>query len=101
MEDKVLHYVYICMAGENQQGAPGCTFVDDDSGNAFYVKLENLRPIVFRDEFAKTIEDDENKHYFIIHKHQGYYHVTSYLREDAEKVDWKRFQGTVLSEANR
>jgi hypothetical protein len=87
------------MAGEDQQGTPGCTFVDDDAGKAYYVKLEHLVPVVFRDKFSKTVENDDNKHYFIVHKHQGYYHVTSYSREDAEKVDWKRFQENVLKES--
>lgn len=95
-----LMFVYICMAGESQQGGPGCTFVDHEKGTAFYVKGVDITPVVFRDEFVRTLEDDEMRNYFMVHKVAGQYHVTSFPRAEALNVDWEPYVRHINAKAS-
>ena len=90
--DVNLFYVYLCMAGENQQGGPGCTYVDSDNGCAFYVHCEKLEPLSFRSTFRTTLDDDEKNHYFVVHKQSEQLHVVSFPREKAYAVNWIPYQ---------
>lgn len=92
-DDKM--YVYMCMAGEEQQGGPGCTYVDHVQGRAFYVRLNDLEPKSFRTTFAQTVEDDENKHFFVVHRVEDQIHVVSFPRDEACKTDWSPYQKAV------
>jgi len=87
-----LVYIYIAMAGESQQGGPGCTFVDADEGRALYVKSEKLSPATFRQEFVKMQQEDSGVSFFVVTKQSGQLHVFRYPRADALKQDWTQVQ---------
>jgi hypothetical protein len=83
-----MQYVYMAMAGETQQGGPGCTYVDMENGRAFYVKSSDLLPITFRDKFQEMQEDDDNEHFFVVTKESSQLHIFKYARASALTYDW-------------
>tara|TARA_B110000046_G_scaffold185619_1_gene228132 strand:+ start:2850 stop:3323 length:474 start_codon:yes stop_codon:yes gene_type:complete len=84
-------FVYIAMAGESQQGGPGCAYVDDDTGRAHYVRCEDLLPATFRANFTEFVQKDEIAHYFVVYRANNALHVTSFSRLEAAKIDWSPY----------
>tara|TARA_B110000046_G_C12997586_1_gene400711 strand:- start:541 stop:873 length:333 start_codon:yes stop_codon:yes gene_type:complete len=84
-------FVYLAVAGESQQGGPGCTYVDDAAGRAHYVRCEDLLPVTFRDTFLAFVREDENKNYFVVYRANDALHVTSFPRSKACKMDWSPY----------
>ena len=93
--DEHQFYVYLCMAGEMQQGGPGCTYVDEENGRAFYVHHSKLLPQKFKETFEQTLHDDEKKHYYVVHKSNDALHVVSYPRTTAHASDWSKYQNYI------
>lgn len=90
-EDKtMMQYVYLSVAGEVQQGGPGCTYVDADKGRALYMKTENMNPEAFKKSLRQMQEEDDGKHYFVVTKTENNLHVFKFSRERAAKYDWSQ-----------
>ena len=91
MDNQTMKYVYLSMAGEEQQGGPGCTYVDADKGEARYVRTCDMQPAGFKEKLAALQEEEENKSYFVVTKAGLNLHVFQVEKEKAKNQDWKAF----------
>lgn len=100
MDDEMMKYVYLSMAGEAQQGGPGCTFVDTNGGAARYVRTTDMVPEKFRAHLREQQDADENNHYFIVTKAEQNLHVFKFKRADAAAYDWSGLLSRVRDSAS-
>ena len=84
LEGAPLHYVYLAIAGESQQGGPGCAFVDTCEGRAYYTRTEAIQPLAFREHLSRMQEEHADD-VFVVTKVSDNMHVFRCNRRLAER----------------
>jgi len=78
--EEVKAFAYVAMSGEQVRGTPGVAWVDSSEGRAIYLLINEVHPEKLREDLRGMIENDEDQHYFILHKEENNVHVFKYSK---------------------
>lgn len=76
-------FLYIAASGEQVRGTPGCVFVETATQNAKYLLLHEVEPSEIKKKLEELIEDETEKHYYILFKEEGNIHIVKISYRDA------------------
>lgn len=76
-------FVFVAASGEQQRGSPGCVWVDAEAGRCEYLLLPEVPNDDLRSGLEDMVSDDNDEHFFIVHKHKESAHLFKYPKRKA------------------